>query len=522
MAEERAKRILELRDHAFEVAEHAHGRIRYEQAIYHSTVDNGMYKNNQVHIGKLRPLVAESLDPRITSGINRLVPAFTQSTAPIEVFPEKQADSDDEALLTGSLETWMRTLDIVDSDSDNNRSLIYHNLISGNAICKNYWDHKHFTYRSLAIDPGGFAPDPNGSRIDLTDSMYVCHRTHQTGMHLHLNYKFPEYAPLEDNWRQEFQVDEIWMEKELAEFCGINVESLETPLCRVLIVDDEVKLITSNPFWFPHYPFTCWRNFHLMRPGHAQDFWGFGYGTLLWPQQKLLDEIWANIVYIARRTATGRLMGPKGAIDPNVNTLMSGAYVELNPNFDVSQLKELPTEQIPGALFSIVQLLVDNMSQQIPSNTDAFVGEAPFEGISGKAINSLQQAAYTQLAENITAYNQFRLRQARRKIALIQQFARKPSSPHLWREGVDLPSALPRDARMVAHELKMRDASMFPDTVQGKMQMVQLVLQSGYIISPEKLIEIFGINDVFTTKDLIPPQPQIQPGQGEGGIKPTT
>ena len=291
MVDERAKRILELRDHAWDEASYAHDRIRYEQAIYHSTVDNGMYQNNNVRIGKLEPLVAESLDPRITSGINRLIPAFMQQAPRIEVFPSKESDSKLEGVLTGDVEDWMVTLDSVDSEPDNLRSLIYHNLISGNAISKTYWDHRHFTYRSVAIDPTSFAPEPNGSRIDLTDSMYTCHRTNQTGMHLWLKYKdrLTDFELDDDNWRQEFQVDEIWMEKELGRFCGIDVESLTTPLCRILIVEDEVKLITSNPFWFPHYPFTCWRNFHLMKRGYAQDFWGFGYGTLLWPQQKKAD-----------------------------------------------------------------------------------------------------------------------------------------------------------------------------------------------------------------------------------------
>ena len=203
-------------------------------------------------------------------------------------------------------------------------------------------------------------------------------------------------------------------------------------------------------------------------------------------------------------------MGPKGALDSNVNTLFSGAYIELNDTYTVDQLKELPTEQVPAALFNIVALLVDNMNQQIPSNTPSFVGEAPFEGISGKAINSLQQAAYSQLGENLMAFNQFRLRRARRKISLIQQFAQKPASPHQWREGIDSPRALSYGARYVTCQPKIRDASMFPDTVQGKLQMLQLILGNGYLISPEKLIEIFGLSDTYTPEDLVPPQPQEQ------------
>ena len=511
----RARRLLELRDDAINAADEAHQRIRFEQAVYHSMVDNGMYKQGSVRIGKLIPLVAESLDPKITSAINRLIPIFTQQATKIEVYPDQTAQTTLDALLTGDIEKWMVTLDEVSSEPDQIRSLVSHNLICGNTICKTMWDFERSVYRSVAIDPTTFFPDPNGSQSDLSDHNYLVQCNRRSGLSIRRKYGIDTY-----DWRSIHNVDEMWLKKDLADFGGVrNAKDSKTRLIRVLIIDDEVMKATSNPFWYPGYPYTCWRNFHLMRAGHAQSFWGFGYGTLLWPQQKLLDEIWANIVYIARRTATGRLITNAGVLDHNKNYLNSGLVVEVNEDHTIDEIKDLPTEQIPAALFNIVSMLVEAMNQQVPSNTPSFVGESPFSGASGKAINQLQSAAFTQLGENMQSFNQFRLRRARQKISMIQQFARRPLTPHAWREGVDLPMTLSEDARYVGCHPKIRDATMFPDTITGKIQMLSLMLQSGYIISPEKFIEILGLYDTFSAEDIVPPQPQIA-GDAQGGPNP--
>ena len=511
----RLRRLLELRDDAINAAESAHNRIRFEQAVYHSMVDNGMYKEGSVRIGKLTPLVAESLDPKITSAINRLIPIFVQHASKIEVFPTQYQPSQLEILHSGSIERWKETLDNVSSDTDQLRSLVSHNLICGNTICKTSWDAERYCYRSVAIDPTTFYPDPNASQIDLTDHNYVVHHNRRSGLSILMKYGIDM-----GEWRGIYDIYEIWMKRKWAEWCGVKgARESKTPLVRLLLIEDDVKKATSNPFWYPGYPFSCWRNFHLMRGGHSQSFWGFGYGTLLWPQQKLLDEVWANIVYIARRLSTGRLITNEGVLDHNKNYLNSGLVIEVNEDHTIDEIKEMPTEQIPAALFSIVSMLVEAMNQQVPSNTPSFVGEAPFQGASGKAINQLQSAAFTQLGENLQSFDQFRLRRARQKIALIQQFANRPLAPHAWREGVDLPTTIHPDARYTPCHPRIRDASMFADTIAGKLQMLQMMMQSGYVIAPDKLIELFNLYDTFAPDDIIPPQPQLA-GDAQGGANP--
>ena len=487
----RSQRLCELRDNAFSASETAHTRMVKERAIYHSTV----YNDDSVRIGGMRPLVAESLDPRVASSVNRLIPAFVQQAPPIEVFPDKTSAKDTEAgqievIYSGKIKDWMMMLDGVDSEADHIRTLVYHNLVYGTAISKPYWDWRNNTYRAVAIDPLTFAPDPAGSRIDLADSDYVCHRNRRTGLKILLRYGIE----MKDPWGN-YDVDEMWIRKNLANWAGIRAEESQTPIVRALMIDDKIQdeFCTENPFWFPGFPFSCWRNFHELIPGKAQAFWGYGYGTLLWPEQKILDEVWANIVYIMRRISVGRMLAKQGVLDPDVNHLDSGAVIELLEGAEITDVTELGTVDVPAALFNIVQFIGEIINGQVPSNNDVFVGEAPFEGASGKLVANLQQAAYSQLGENLIGFNTFRIRRARQKISLIQQFARRPLVPHAWRAGVDLPDSFPEDARYIGCHPKIRDASMFPDTPAGKWQMLQLILSAGYVISPEKLIEIFGI-----------------------------
>lgn len=505
---QRSQRLLELRDNAFSASAEAHRRMSREAAIYHSTV----YNDDSVRVGSLRPLVAESLDPRVASSVNRLIPAFVQQAPPIEVFPDQSSQEELDVLMTGDIENWMRMLDDVDGEDDHLRTLCYHNLVYGTAICKTFWSYRHNSFRSLAIDPRTFAPDPSTSRIDFKDGDYVCQKNRTTGLKLFLRYGIDKKDP----WGL-YDVDEMWMRKEIAKFAGVQSDESRTPIVRVLMVNDRIEedFVTESPFWYPDIPYAGWRNFHELTPGKPQAFWGYGYGTLLWPEQKVLDEVWANIVYIMRRISVGRLMAKEGVLDPDVNHLESGAVIELleggNPKEDIAELQNV---DIPAALFNIVQFVGEMINTQVPSNNDAFVGDAPFEGISGKAIANLQQAAYSQLGENLIGFNNFRVRRAVQKIALIQQFARRPVKPHEWRGGVDLPDSFPEDARFVGCHAKIRDASMFPDTPAGKWQMLQMILAAGYVIAPDKLIDIFGINDMFTPGDLIPPAPkEMQEGE---------
>ena len=507
----RSRRLCELRDNAFTASEEAHNRMVRERAIYHSTI----YNDESVRIGSLRPLVAESLDPRVASSVNRLIPAFVQQAPKIEVFPDQSSSEDLDVIMTGDIENWMMMLDQVDSEDDHLRTLVYHNLVYGTAIAKTYWDWRSNTYRAIAIDPMTFAPDPAGSRIDLEDSDYLCQRNRSTGLKILLRYGID----LRDPWGI-FEVDEMWLRKDIAVFAGIRAEESTTPIVRVLMINDMIRdeFVTESPFWYPGFPYAGWRNFHELVPGKAQDFWGYGYGTLLWPEQKILDEVWANIVFIMRRISVGRLLARQGVLDPDVSHLDSGAVIELLEGGDPqTDIQELSAIDIPAALFSIVQFVGTIIDGQVPSNSDAFVGDVPFEGISGKAIANLQQAAYSQLGENLIGFNNFRVRRARQKISLIQQFARRPIAPHLWRGGVDLPDSFPEDARYIGCHAKIRDASMFPDTPAGKWQMLQLILSAGYVIAPDKLIDIFGINDMFTPQDLLAPQPAMQKEKGESG-----
>ena len=64
-------------------------------------------------------------------------------------------------------------------------------------------------------------------------------------------------------------------------------------------------------------PFVGWRNFTgLCDKGElSHKFYGYGYGTFMWPQQKLLDELLANLVLIVRNLSVGRFITRRGTLD---------------------------------------------------------------------------------------------------------------------------------------------------------------------------------------------------------------
>ena len=510
----RLSRILQLRDDAFSASESAHIRMRRDRSIYNSTI----YEDSDVQIGNLEPLVAESLDPRVTSSVNRLVSSFVQQVPRIEVFPDQHSQSDLEAVMTEDIENWMEMLDQVDSEKDRLRSLVYHNLVYGTAISKLTWDWENHTYRGLAIDPISFAPDPAGTSIDLYDSNYVCHKTYRSGLQIFLKYG----VRLKDS-SGSHRIDEIWMKKDVADWAGVDINQCRTPLVRVTLIDDRSHMIEESPFWYPGYPFACWRNFHRLCEGKPHDFWGFGYATLLLPEQKLLDEIWANVVFLMRRLSVGRLVTSEGTFEPGTKLLGSGDIIEIEEGKSIANdIMHLPPDQIPAALFQIVQFVNDIIDVQVPSNTPSFVGEAPFAGASGEAISSLQQAAVSQLGENLSALNEFRLRRAMIKVSHIQQFASRPAQPHKWRGGVDLPETFPEDSRYIGCHARMRDETMFPNTPEGKLQIMSILNQAGFQLAPDKIIDLFNLEKEISPEDLISlaemeAEPEGGIGDGNGG-----
>ena len=109
------------------------------------------------------------------------------------------------------------------------------------------------------------------------------------------------------------RVDEIWMHRDVAEDCGISVNGTKREVILVKLIDDTLYKAQGSPYWFPGFPFAHWRNFiDLLDEGKSHGFWGYGYGTLAWPQQKMLDEFISNFILILRNLGIGRFIAKDG------------------------------------------------------------------------------------------------------------------------------------------------------------------------------------------------------------------
>ena len=490
-----ARRLCELRDDAFSASEVAHSRMERELMIYNNTA----YDNDRVRLGSLKPLVGESFDPRVTSAVNRLIPAYMQQIPKIEVFPDRHSQTESDVELTGVIQNWLEMMNEVDDEPSRLRTFVHHNLIMGNAIGKVYWDAENYIVRAPAIDPTSFAPDGKCANIDFSDADYLCHCNDHLGRIIHQKYGLRMRS--DDST---YRVDELWLRKDIADWAGIDVSGSVSPIVLVTLINDRVFRATENPNWYPGFPFAAWRHFHELIEGKAQSFWGFGYGSLLWPDQKLLDELWANVVLITRNIAVGRYITTKGTLDMDQIMAEHGMIIELLDQKKLEDIQYLAPEEVPASLFNMISLVNDRINEQVPSNTPAFVGESPHSQASGKLAETLQEAAYSQLSDNVMGMTEFRRRRARIKVSLIQQNAERPVEPHLWRYGIDVPDNFPEDARFVGCHPSVRDMTMFPNTPQGKMQAIQALAMVGVQLNPEKYIELLQLDQEFgiRTTDL--------------------
>ena len=109
--------------------------------------------------------------------------------------------------------------------------------------------------------------------------------------------------------------------------------------------------------------------------------------------------------------------------------------------------------------------------------------------------------------------NEFRLRRLRVKIAVLQQFARRPMKPHLWRGGLDMQDPFPEEARHIGFRLGMPDLTALPNTPAGKLQMLQVLASLG--LQPKDPLDILGLTKGYgwTSEDFDTIIPPLEGGQ---------
>ena len=506
--------LLQIRDEAFSESAPAHERMKFELDIFR----NQGYAAGE-RVGPTAPLVNESLMPMISQGCLRLIPAFREQISEIHVESDKDAPEPYDQLLVESIGNWDKMYEEVYDEGNVMRANIYRNLTVGNTINKIKYDEKRHLVCAENLNPCNFAPDPMGSQSNFADSMYVCQQNWQNRHYMQQYY--PDWTPKraaysfstdtpQSDIGQRHKIDEIWMRRDIAEDCGVDVSGTKRHIIVAKLIDDQLYDAVGSPYWYPNFPYTHWRNFiDLQYEGKDHGFWGYGYGTLCWSQQKMLDEFLANFILILRNLGVGRFLTEDGAIDEEQITQLHGAIMRLNEGHRLSEIEHLRPEQIPPEIMQAVTLFSSIMTDMMPSNSPVFSGEAPFGGASGRAIASLQFANFNQLSDNIREMNEFRLRRKRIKLALLQQFARRPVQPHLWRGGLDMHVPFPDEARHIGYRMTTPDLTQLPNTPAGRMEVLAQMIQMGYI--PRNPLELLGITKGYgwTMEDFIqlPQQP---------------
>lgn len=508
--------LLELRDAAYEAAAPAHERMKKEISLYR----NEDYDENDSWIKRFKRSVKKSISPQVSNAVNRLIPIFTEQMAKVDVAPLRRDASELERLSTDELQDHLDTLEAVDSETEELRTLILHNQVMGNAISKVIYDEKAEVVRAVAINPLRFAPSPFTGRSDFRNGGYVVHTTYHNYMTVQKRYPG---APIRNNNPTEtkelmggnIRVDEIYMTGEVAEASRITGARNATNTVAV-IVDDEPYRASHDDFWYPDFPFAHWRNFlDVSSAGKASDFWGYGYGEILEPQQKILDEFLANYMWITRNLATGRLLAREGVIDQEQLSNSSGDIINvrnLQPGEPIGNaVSFVQNPEAPVSLLNMIQMVNQFIGDQVPSMSPVFVGQSPGASTSGRAISNLQTSVFNQLSDNIRDMNAFRERRARIRLNFIQQYAKRSMKPNRWRMGYDLPE-LSEAARYQPFMVSTPDTSSLPQTPLGKLQVIGMLMGLGLMIKPERLMEIVGLKTGYglTEEDLIqamvPPQ----------------
>ena len=506
--------LLQVRDEAFAESAEAHERMKFELAIF----KNESYTDGE-RIGALTTQVNESLMPQISTGCVRLIPAFREQIAEIHVQSDDNAPTEVEQILVEGLSNWDKMYEEVDNEGGRSRASIYRNLTVGNDIKKVKWDNDGKLVRAESINPCNFAPDPMGSQSNFSDSMYVCQKNWHNERYMRQYY--PDWTPKAQTYsfNTDFakntssvrhRIDEIWMRRDVAEDCGIDVSGTKRRIIVVKLINDELYRAQGSPYWYPDFPYSHWRNFlDLQATGKNHAFWGYGYGTMCWTQQKVVDEFLSNFILILRNLGVGRFIMEDGAMDEEQVTQLHGAIMRLNDGKKLDSVMHLRPEQIPPEIIQFVQFVTDIMTGMMPSNSPVFSGEAPFGGASGRAINSLQYANFNQLSDNIREMNEFRLRTKRIRLSHVQQFARRPSAPYLWRGGLDMQTPFPEEARHIGYKLMMPDLTQLPNTPAGRIEVLDRMASMGYVA--KNPLELIGVTKGFgwTMEDFMQiPQPQ--------------
>jgi hypothetical protein len=482
------KELLRLKRDAFDAAKDGHEVIKFEQSVYRN---QAAYAGTP-KVGPVASVSAEELYPKTTETINKLAPRIEDAAVRIEIQPDRSSKTEDEIRLVKEIQNWVDMYEQVDGEGEQLRMAIHHFLVGGMAIRKTRWNAVQQRVECCTISPLSFASDPDGHRIDLLDSGHVWQTNSASRYHVKRYYPQYELQPERNGASVTYCIDEGWLRRSLAEDIGIDVSETKKQIVRAVMINDKLARVHPSPWIYPDFPFSCWRNFrNYTDSGQPESFWGFGFASLLWPQQKILDHLLAAVVVLTNHETVRWYLTKFGAID-RAKLPAFHDIVELIEGYNIGDVTQLNPTQIIAILFQFVGFILQAMEGMTVG--PVFSGESPSTAMSGRAIAGLQSAAYAQVGGIVRSENEFRARSVRQKAVMVQQLAKKPVSLNLWRGGIDLMDEFPDDARHIGFAVNVPDATGLPTTAAGKLQLVEFLLKAGLPLSLNKLLELTGLD----------------------------
>ena len=504
--------ITQLSHQAFEEAEPYHRSMLEEVSNYKNVAISGreQYGINSKEVGGTLEF------PQAGEIVDRLVPAFKAELAKVELHPQKQMESDDDPRFVEDLQDILEQHEEAGNDSLINESMIEHFLICGNFISMVHFDSDSHTVRAPVIPPWQFAPDPV-TDIDLDSADYVVRRTYQTNEYVKARWS---EAPLTDYKPDDGElnkgnnvVDRLWIKSQYAKSMDLGINGIDDTANMVVavVVNDEPQSAVQDPIAYPSFPFAKGTNYSQIDSRKGLGFWGAGYTQRSRSEEVAYNNFLSAYLDIVSELPHNRLITTEGAIPVNSILNIPGSVIQLMPGKSLADVEVLRSEQPPTSMLQAIGILRESLQNKAVSLSPVFTGGSPGANTSGKAIISLQGATYNQISGKVASLNEARRKRVEIRVHVIQSQYNLPTKPNQWRYGGRF--VLLEDARFVGFDAVVPDNMGIPNTLAGRVSLLQTLAGLGYMLKTERLADFLRLGSSFglSMDDLIPiPQPQSQ------------
>ena len=366
-------RIITIRDEMESYCKPFWERIKFARAVYNN---ENPHTRDAGGMGQVKHFLrGKSLYNQAAITIDAVTPWLSQGMPRAQLLADvSQPELSPTIDLNELIEITQRWLDMyeeVDGEGDLHAQASQNVCVDGVSIRKGGWSRTQDRLIAPIISALSFLIDPGCSRPDLLDANYCGQHDMQSTVAIKM--KHPDMKLKNKDMHR---VDEIWIREHVAkDFLKLRAKRM----VYAVLIDDQLApgFPRHTPFAYPDFPYVCWRNFMFanddLKPAH---FWGIGYAEKLWRQQKVLDLSIADFMLQLGNVTSGKLLSTDGAIKQEEHLLpRHGLVIELEEGFNpLTDVKELPPEQINTVLFQWITWLVDAM-QKTTGTGEVFTGQ---------------------------------------------------------------------------------------------------------------------------------------------------